>query len=613
MCPLSKTIGSAMVYLPSPPLPSITLRPYQEECVQRVLAAYEHDRHGEELVVLPTAAGKTVIFSRVIARLADRYGTNALIIAHTDELLTQAAEKYRQVKPAAIIGRVGGGIYDYSGDVTVASVDTLRRPKHLALLPKMGYGLVVVDEAHRSASPKYQRVLQALTGAFVLKVTATPDRLDGKPISQKPPLYSSHILEMIEQGYLCDVRAIAIRTETSIDNLRTHRGDYREKELERAVDTPERNRRVVEAYIDHALGRRTICFAVTVEHARHLAASFTAARIPAAAVSGETPLAERRRLYQALREGSLKVLSNALVLTEGFDLPQLECVIMARPTESRALFVQCLGRGLRLAPAKRECVVLDLTDNCLRHRLAPQNLSTVLGKDLCDGESVLETVRREEEEEAQQTRPASATPLVRRLADTRTKDLAIDITMRLDWQELTNGVFLLEVGPQKHRILLAPSRSGDGSYAVWAELAPTFIRQRWLADSKLGWAQEHAERQARLLQAGEKKRVLVDRTATWRSLPVDPQSKQAYWLCTFAVPQWETLTRGEASDILDQRFAERDKERKQRRAQNPRRTVKRTRKGKGKGRQSSRYVYESTQTHETIVKKGDAHEKNHPS
>jgi superfamily II DNA or RNA helicase len=586
------TIGPALAEAPPPPspsLPAVTLRPYQEECVQRVLAAYEHDRHGEELLVLPTAAGKTVIFSQVIARLASQHGINALIIAHTDELLTQAAEKYRQVKPAAIIGKVGGGIYDYGGEVTVASVDTLRRPNHLALLQRMDYGLVVVDEAHRSCAPKYQRVLQALRGAFVLKVTATPDRLDGKPISQKPPLYSAHILEMIEQGYLCDARAIAIRTETSLDGLHTERGDYQEKELERAVDTPERNRRVVEAYIEHALGRRAICFAVTVEHARHLAASFTAAGIPAAVVSGKTPLAERRRLYRALREGALKVLTNVLCLTEGFDLPLIECVIMARPTQSRALFVQCIGRGLRLAPTKRDCIVLDLTDNCLKHRLAPQNLNKALGKDLRDGESVLETVKREADEEATHTRPAAENPLVRRLKDTRTTDLAIDIKARLDWQEQANGTYLLEVEPCKHRILLVPSRSGEGSYAVWAELAPTFTRQRWLADAPLGWAQEHAERQARLLQAGEKKLVLVDRTATWRSLPVDPQSKQASWLRTFAIPHWETLTRGEASDILDRRFAERDKEREQRKAQQSGPSAKRSRKGKS----SSRSIQES--------------------
>ena len=104
---------------------------------------------------------------------------------------------------------------------------------------------------------------------------------------------------------------------------------------------------------------------------------------------------------------------------------------------------------------------------------------------------------------------------------------------------------------------------------VWVELAPTCTRQCWRASAKLGWVREYAERQARLLQAGEKKRVLVDRTATWRSLPLDPQSKQTSWLRSFAIPHWETLTRGEVSDILDRRFAERDKEREQRTSTKP--------------------------------------------
>src|SRR5256885_12482536 len=146
MYPMDDSTSTVLAFAPSPSLPLVLLRPYQDECVQRVLTAYERDRHGEELLVLPTAAGKTVIFSQVIAQLSDRYGVNALIIAHTDELLTQAAEKYRQIKPAAIIGKVGGGTYDYGGEVTVASIDTICRPNHLALLPRMDYGLVAVDE-----------------------------------------------------------------------------------------------------------------------------------------------------------------------------------------------------------------------------------------------------------------------------------------------------------------------------------------------------------------------------------------------------------------------------------------------------------------------------------
>src|SRR5690242_12134389 len=124
------------------------LRDYQEECVQKVIEAFHADPHGEELVVLPTAAGKTIIFAHVIYALQ----VNTLIIAHTDELLNQAADKYRMVKPTAVIGKVGGGIHEYGGEVTVASIDTISRPNHLKQLKHFDYRLVVIDEAHRSAA-----------------------------------------------------------------------------------------------------------------------------------------------------------------------------------------------------------------------------------------------------------------------------------------------------------------------------------------------------------------------------------------------------------------------------------------------------------------------------
>jgi superfamily II DNA or RNA helicase len=173
--------------LAPPPCPTVILRPYQEACVRHIVAAYEQDRHGQELLVEPLAAGKTVIFSQVIYELAERYGLHTLIVAHTDELLSQAAEKYRQVKPTAAIGKVGGGIHDDGGEVTVASVDTISRPDHLTTLKRIGYGLVVGDEAHRSAAPKYQRVLQALPDAFVLKVTATPIAWTASPSATSRP------------------------------------------------------------------------------------------------------------------------------------------------------------------------------------------------------------------------------------------------------------------------------------------------------------------------------------------------------------------------------------------------------------------------------------------
>lgn len=199
---------------------SIVLRPYQQEAVQAVLKAYKQNPRGQELIVMATGGGKTIVFSSVIDTLAREYGLNALIIAHRDELLNQAADKYRMIKPHAIIGKVGSGIHQYGGEVTVASIATISRSDHLKSLKAL-YGtgnklIIIIDEAHHQASESYQRVLQTLPDAFVLSVTATPDRLDKKQIINKKPLYQATIIDLIEQGYLCDMRAIAIKDRKSV-------------------------------------------------------------------------------------------------------------------------------------------------------------------------------------------------------------------------------------------------------------------------------------------------------------------------------------------------------------------------------------------------------------
>src|SRR6266704_1742659 len=436
----------------------ITLRSYQTECIEKVVASYEQDKHGDELLVLPVAAGKTVIFSQIINQLYKQYHVNAMVVAHTDVLLDQAAEKYRQVKPDAIIGKIGSGFHEYGGELTIASVATISRPEHIKRLQAIGYGLIVIDEAHRSGAESYKRVLEALPDAFVLKVTATPSRLDGKPISDKPPLYSASIIDMIQQGYLCDVKAIAIRTETNLDDIKSQAGDFKVDELEAAVDTPYRNNRVVEAFQEHANDRRAICFGVTVQHAQNLASCFQQRSIPAACVSGETPLAERNRLYAALRTGEIKVLTNVNVLTEGFDLPLVDCVIMARPTQSRTLYIQSIGRGLRLAPIKKDCIILDLTDNCLKHRLEPQNLRSALNKNIKNDELVTEALAREEQEFNERK------AIVRKLPEKRKDDLTVNLLEKLTWTEGANGMYVLEVGREKHRIALVPVKETTEEY-----------------------------------------------------------------------------------------------------------------------------------------------------
>src|SRR6266487_1162241 len=230
------------------------LRPYQKDCVRRALTAYrKQPTGGRALVVLPVGGGKTIVFNEVIRRL----GLNTLVIAHRQELIQQAAEKYFLIDPMATIGQVIAGRYEYGNPITIASVQTIARPEHLAELTQYGYGLVIIDEAHHACSESYRRVLKALPDAFVLGVTATPDRLDGQRIEQifGEPIYQAEIANMIEQGYLCDLRAIAVKTETSLDTLHIKAGDYQVEELAGLIDSQERNQQIVEAYRSHCTGR----------------------------------------------------------------------------------------------------------------------------------------------------------------------------------------------------------------------------------------------------------------------------------------------------------------------------------------------------------------------
>lgn len=532
------------------------LRPYQEDCVRRALTVYRRKpRGGRALLVLPPGCGKTIIFNEVTWIL----GLSTLIIAHRQELLQQAAEKYHMIDPMAIIGQVGAGRYEYGKPITVGSVQTIARTEHLEQLSQYGYSLVIIDEAHHACSATYQAVLKALPDAFVLGVTATPDRLDGQRIEDifGQPVYQASLIDMIEQGYLCDLYAIAVKTETSLDNVHIKEGDYQVEELAGLIDTPERNQQIVESYRMHGMGRQALCYGVTIEHARHLAETFTDNGIPSAIVSGETSMQERTRILRDYERGVIQVLCNCSVLTEGYDYPNVSCIILAHPTQSRALVIQMIGRGLRPAPEKPDCLILDITDNCFKHSLEPQSLNSVLGIHLADGESVREacqSARHAEEDGEKRQRTL--------VVDKRTQDLAVNILSRLDWHRQKDGSYILILDQLKHSIALIPSKERTGYYEVWAKLSPTFTSQRWLEPVPLDWAQQYAERQARILLADPAKKVLVDRTAPWRQQPLDPASKQAQLLRQCKIPITSMMTKGEASEKLSRFFEERDRRKK---------------------------------------------------
>lgn len=544
----------------------ISLRDYQKATVERMVDLYEQNPQGRGKFVWATGTGKTVGFSAIAHEIRQKTGTNVLIIAHRDELLSQAAQKYRYIDPDAHIGKVGGGSQEWGHPVTVASIQTISRPQHLKNLKQFGFGLVIVDECHHCLETnEYGKVLRELPDAFKIGCTATDDRMDGKSNDNLfgESINTVSILNAIEQGFLTTIKAFAIKTGTQLDGMHTKDGDYQVKELAERIDTPKRNQKIVEGYIQHGDNRQAMAFTVDIAHAEHVAAAFNEAGITAVAVSGKT--ANRGAILKDFERGKYKILCNCQVFTEGYDSENyydededkyifLSCAIMARPTKSRSLFAQCIGRILRLAPGKQDALILDATDNCLNHRLEPQSLATVVELEMFDGETVTEAKERIERKKREKRE--------RKTKVSREQDIKIEITARLDWHQREDGMYLLEVGAEKHRVAIVADvddyEQFTGTYTVWARLAPFYDAQMWAQDVDLGWAQNIAEKKARLLLSDAKNVKLVDRNAPWRRYPASEKQIETLRKFGVAIPEDEfeqpIITKGEAADILDPIF-----------------------------------------------------------
>ncbi|HTA21514.1 MAG TPA: DEAD/DEAH box helicase [Polyangia bacterium] len=352
----------------SPSAPA-ELRPYQRAAVEAVLAARRAGKR-RLLVHLPTGAGKTVIFSH-LARLAKR---QVLVLAHREELLTQARDKLeRALGGAAVVAIERGALRaSPSAQVLVCSIRSLHEERLARVLRGRDVGLIVYDECHHAAADDNLRVLRQL-GVFepafagtLLGFTATTARGDGQGLDGvfEEIVYSRALPELIDDGFLAPLRGYRISTGADLRQLSsTLTGlDFDEEQLAEAVDIEERNALVARSIQELARDRRTIAFCVTVNHARHLAHALNALGVTAGIVHGAMPHEARAQALADFREGRVQVLTNVGVLTEGFDDPGVSCVAMARPTRSEGLYAQCVGRGTRLHPGKADCLILDFVD-----------------------------------------------------------------------------------------------------------------------------------------------------------------------------------------------------------------------------------------------------------
>jgi len=384
----------------------LDLRPYQSEALQNVYKAYK-DGKRRVIVSLPTGTGKTVVFAHFPRFF--KMKKRLLVLAHREELLLQACEKFLKVDPELKVGiEQSASRAPADSKVVVASVATLGRAgsARLRQLNPEEFFLIVVDEAHHAVAPTYRNIFEHFglfdsnTQRYLVGFTATPRRGDKKGLGAvfEDVCYARDLREMIAERYLCPITGWRIDSAISLDNVRVRRGDFVERDLAVAVNTSDRNSLLVNAYKQYAKWGRAIIFCVDVAHAQDVCGTFNAAGIRTAAVWGDMPREDRRETLARFSQGDIRVVTNCVVLTEGFDEPRVDTIIMARPTKSRLLYAQMVGRGTRCHPEKANLVVIDIADNSKIHQLPGLNdlFNLPPGLDL-KGTDALETEQRIEE------------------------------------------------------------------------------------------------------------------------------------------------------------------------------------------------------------------------
>jgi superfamily II DNA or RNA helicase len=526
---------------------SIQLRDYQQDAVAAVEGAHRSGMRRPGLAI-PTGGGKTIVFAEIIKRSPER----TLVIAHRKELIDQAAQKISFVGiDRDDIGIVMANRNEADRPIVVASLPTIVNPKRLAQLGQ--FGLVVYDEAHHSVSPTAVRVLNGLgvgpgLPTNALGVTATWDRLDklGLDAIWDQIVYQLYIEQLIAAGHLSDIRALTIETHLDTTGIATKHGEYDMSEVERRIVDSDYADTLAHAVRDQASERTSLVFAPNVATAFVYRDALRGVGISSEVVSGETPAAQRSEILNRFQAGHLRSIVNVGVFTEGTDIPRVDCIVMGRPTQSRALYQQMAGRGLRVFPGKTDCLVIDLVGITEDHKL--QKAASLIGRKAKAGTKDVRSFREWIEGEASYDEPGTTMVEVRgALGQTfRQQARAVDLIdrKRLAWTQVELNAFSLPAGEQGS-VVITEQRDRTWSVVQFGRDNSTTEIARGL---DFGYAQGVAEQQVVEAEA----KVLADPKARWRSKPAS--EKQLTTLTNMRITHEPTITAGEASDLISARF-----------------------------------------------------------
>lgn len=500
------------------------LRPYQTDFVNGALALW---RNGDRRIagVMATGGGKTPT-AMSIAKLSIEAGLPALWLAHRTELIDQAIDKAQQVAPDVRIGRLQGTTKQHLAQLVVGSIQTASTPTSLALLRMRRWGLIVVDETHHVAAATYQRVLRDLgaydsDGPLVLGVTATLDRSDGLSLGdtfQSVVEPKVGLIDLVRAGWLVPPRGIRVRiAELDLSRVRRTGGDLNAGQLGAAMTASMAPQRIVEAWTEHAKGRPTVAFLPTKAVSAEQAQAFIDAGYRAAHLDDRTSPKLRAAVMADFAEGAYDVVCNVGLFTEGTDLPFVSCVIL-KMTSSGTLYQQMVGRGLRIHPDKRDCIILDPTGVTGRHKLATLaslNGAPVAGDIPDDLLMYEEDLTSENDAEIEDTQTDTAPP---EYVDGDLAHEMIDLfgQSHSAWLRTRGGTWFLPAGPG----FVYLARAGVDRYDLcWATGDPRGAQ-------RVGWDVIQAGMEIGYAMAAGDEYVAArpiwqtDRNAPWRSMRV---------------------------------------------------------------------------------------------
>lgn len=367
------------------------LRPYQQEARESIFEQWDSGVK-KTLLVLPTGCGKTIVFAKVTEDCV-RNGDRVLILAHRGELLEQAADKiHKSTGLGCAVEKAEESCQGSWFRIVVGSVQTLMREKRLGQFPADYFNTIIIDEAHHCISDSYQRVLQHFPDARVLGVTATPDRGDMRDLGQvfESLAYEYTLPKAIKEGFLSPIKALTLPLKIDMSGVGVQAGDFKASDVGTALDPYLYG--IAEEVKKYCMDKKTVVFLPLVKTSQKFRDILNENGFQAAEVNGESQ--DRAEILADFENGRYNVLCNSMLLTEGWDCPSVDCIVVLRPTKVRSLYCQMVGRGTRLHPGKDHLLLLDFLWHTERHELChPASL-------ICDNEEVARKMTENLEEAA---------------------------------------------------------------------------------------------------------------------------------------------------------------------------------------------------------------------